>query len=203
MNPSLVRWLVPLTLGAAACVEADSIYVVSAPGRTPLYTNRSSASRQGGAILPRVIVRAVGTKRGAHMKLFLDRYRDEISAAARAHNVDSDLVTAVIHAESSFNPRAVSPRGAQGLMQLMPHHGGPTGSADLFEPEKNIQIGVSLLARLAKKYGGNERMALAAYNAGEGAVKRHNGVPPYPETQAYVEKVLKLRTAYSLKRSRA
>jgi soluble lytic murein transglycosylase-like protein len=137
----------------------------------------------------------VGAK--SSLKLFPDQFNAEIAAAAREHRVDPALVRAVIHAESSFNPRAVSPKGAKGLMQLMPSPARSLGVDDPFEPGDNIRGGTNLLADLKRKFNGNVRLALAAYNAGEGAVRRHNGIPPYRETQDYVAKVLRLRAAYS------
>ncbi len=100
------------------------------------------------------------------------------------------LVNAVIETESSYNPRALSPRGAMGLMQLMPATARELNVEDPFEPEQNIRGGVELLRRLLDRYNGDYRMALAAYNAGEGAVERSGGVPDYPETQEYVRRVI-------------
>ncbi len=111
-------------------------------------------------------------------------------AAARRHGLDPRLVLAVISVESGFRPQAVSPKGAQGLMQLMPTTAGALGVGDAFDPEQNLEGGVRHLGSLLSLYDGDLRRALAAYNAGEGAVARHNGVPPYAETQAYVRRVL-------------
>jgi hypothetical protein len=112
------------------------------------------------------------------------------AAAARRHGLDPELVLAVVAVESGFRPQAVSPKGAQGLMQLMPKTASELGVADAFDPEQNLDGGVRHLGSLLSLYGGDVRRALAAYNAGEGAVARHNGVPPYAETRAYVERVL-------------
>ena len=204
MNQAILRWILPFALGAASTVEGEQIYVISRTDRSPLFTNKSDAASRGGALF--------GTARGSFFKvrrsprstkLFLHHYREEIVAAAREHDVDSDLVTAVIHAESSFNPLAVSPKGAKGLMQLMPLPAKSLGVKDPFAPRENIRGGTSLLAQLRRKFNGDDRLALAAYNAGEGAVRRYNGIPPYRETRAYVEKVLKLKAAYTLKRGAA
>jgi soluble lytic murein transglycosylase-like protein len=110
--------------------------------------------------------------------------------AARRHNLDPDLVQAVVAVESAFRPDAVSPKGAQGLMQLMPRTARALGVKDSFDPADNLDGGTRYLRALVTRYGGDVKRALAAYNAGEGAVARHGGVPPYPETLAYVRKVL-------------
>ncbi len=97
---------------------------------------------------------------------------------------------AVVSVESGFRPQAVSPKGAQGLMQLMPRTASSLGVADAFDPAQNLDGGTRHLGQLLTLYGGDLVRALAAYNAGEGAVVRHGGVPPYRETRAYVKKVL-------------
>jgi soluble lytic murein transglycosylase-like protein len=119
-------------------------------------------------------------------------YRQEIEHTASRYGVDHRLVQAVVQVESGGNPRAVSPKGAQGLMQLMPARAAVLGVADTFDPRANLDGGVRHLRELLLRYGGNVRLALAAYNAGEDAVRLHGGVPPFPETQAYVRKVLSL-----------
>jgi soluble lytic murein transglycosylase-like protein len=110
--------------------------------------------------------------------------------AARRHGLPPELVLAVVAVESGFRPDAVSPKGAQGLMQLMPATAGSLGVADAFDPAQNLDGGSRHLGQLLTVYDGDLTRALAAYNAGEGAVQRHGGVPPYRETRAYVKKVL-------------
>jgi soluble lytic murein transglycosylase-like protein len=112
------------------------------------------------------------------------------SAAARRHGLDPELVMAVVSVESGFRPEAVSAKGAQGLMQLMPRTAESLGVVDAFDPAQNLDGGARHLGQLLTLYGGDLAKALAAYNAGEGAVDRHGGVPPYRETRAYVKKVL-------------
>jgi soluble lytic murein transglycosylase-like protein len=113
-----------------------------------------------------------------------------IEQYARAHSVSADLVRAVIQAESNFNPRAVSSKGAMGLMQLMPATARELGVTDPFHPAQNIRGGVTYLARLLTKYDQNVELALAAYNAGAGNVERYgNAVPPFRETRDYVKKI--------------
>jgi len=105
-------------------------------------------------------------------------------------------VRAVIHAESAFNPNAVSHKGAQGLMQLMPETASRFGVADPFMADQNIRGGVAYLAWLLKRFDGDQRLVSAAYNAGEGAVERNGGVPPYQETLRYVDRVALLAQRY-------
>jgi soluble lytic murein transglycosylase-like protein len=116
--------------------------------------------------------------------------RDLAAATARRHRLDPDLVLAVVSVESGFRPQAVSPKGAQGLMQLMPKTASSLGVADALDPVQNLDGGARHLGQLLTLYGGDLTRALAAYNAGAGAVDRHGGVPPYRETRAYVKKVL-------------
>jgi len=112
-----------------------------------------------------------------------------VQEAANRHNVDPALVRAVIQTESGWNPSAVSRRGAVGLMQLHPVTAQRFGVDDVFNPQQNVDAGVRYLKRLLQRYKGNLDLALAAYNAGEGAVDRHGGVPPFRETRDYVQKV--------------
>lgn len=131
-----------------------------------------------------------------NVRLNLNAFAEEVRAASLQHGVDEALVRAVIHAESAFNPNAVSHKGAQGLMQLIPATADRFGVTDPFEPAQNIGGGVKYLAWLLNRFNGNVTLASAAYNAGEGAVDRFNGVPPYNETQRYVERVSVLADRY-------
>lgn len=117
-------------------------------------------------------------------------YGSVLAAAAERHHVDGLLLAAVVHAESNFSPRAVSPRGAVGLMQIRPSTGAIYGAKDLTDPSVNVDAGSRYLRSLLETYDGDLELALAAYNAGPAAVERYDGVPPYRETRAYVEKVL-------------
>lgn len=119
------------------------------------------------------------------------QFGKEIVRAAQAHQLDPRLLHAVIETESGYNPRAVSPKGAVGLMQLMPATAKRFGVDDAFDIKQNIRAGARYLAELIKRFS-DVRLALAAYNAGEGAVERHGRrIPPYAETQNYVPKVLR------------
>jgi soluble lytic murein transglycosylase-like protein len=113
-----------------------------------------------------------------------------VGSAAAADGVPPALVRAVVMAESAGNPSAVSVAGAQGLMQLMPGTAAGCGIADPFDPTENVACGTSYLSSLLHRYHNNVTFAVAAYNAGPGAVDRYHGVPPYAETQAYVVRVL-------------
>jgi soluble lytic murein transglycosylase-like protein len=119
-------------------------------------------------------------------------YRDLIRAAAARHGLAPELVESVIRVESNFEARAVSPKGARGLMQLMPATAAKLGVRNVFDVRQNIEGGVRHLRHLVDRYGGNLALALAAYNAGAEAVRRHGGIPPYAETRAYVARVLQL-----------
>lgn len=115
-----------------------------------------------------------------------------IQAAAQRHNVDPNLVRAVIQVESNFNPQAVSNKGALGLMQLMPKTAKSLKVNNAFDPQQNIDAGVRHLKTLLDNFGGDIELSLAAYNAGETAVQHHKGVPPYAETRDYVKKITAL-----------
>lgn len=113
-----------------------------------------------------------------------------IHEAAGRHDVDPDLILAVIMAESQFNPKAKSKRGARGLMQLMPVTANGLDVVDIFSPEENIDAGTRHLRLLLDRFDGNTKLALAAYNAGMQNIIRYDGFPPFPETHAYVSRVL-------------
>jgi len=120
-----------------------------------------------------------------------------IDEAAARHNVDPNLVRAVVKVESNFNPNAVSRKGAMGLMQLMPSTARQLKVKNPFDPEQNVDAGVRHLKQLLENYGGDIKLTLAAYNAGAGAVARSSGVPHYAETQNYVRRITNLYNAGS------
>jgi len=116
---------------------------------------------------------------------------EAINAVSSRHHLDPDLINSVIHAESGFNPRAVSPKGAQGLMQLMPQTASRLGVANAFDPDDNLEGGTRYLRELLERYNFDLIKALAAYNAGPQRVEQYHGVPPYYETQAYVARIIR------------
>jgi soluble lytic murein transglycosylase-like protein len=123
-------------------------------------------------------------------------YKAEIDAAAAKYGLDPALLRGLIRAESNFNPNAGSPAGAQGLTQLMPGTAASLGVTNIHDPAQNIDGGARYLRQQLDAFGGDVTKALAAYNAGPGAVKRYGGVPPYAETQAYVRRVQQYADEY-------
>ena len=116
---------------------------------------------------------------------------DLVSEAGDRHHIDPDLINSVIRAESGFNPKAVSPKGAQGLMQLMPKTASGLGVTNAFDPGANVEGGTRYLSELLERYNFDMIKALAAYNAGPERVEKYHGVPPYYETQAYVARIVR------------
>ena len=131
-----------------------------------------------------------------NVRLNMDSYAAEVRAAANEFGVDEAIVRAIIHAESAFRANAVSHAGAQGLMQLIPATATRFGVSDAFDAGQNIRGGVQYLAWLLKRFDNDLTLAAAGYNAGEGAVDKYNGVPPYKETRRYVERVGMLADRY-------
>jgi soluble lytic murein transglycosylase-like protein len=189
---------------ANGSVERTYYYkVVHADGS--MYLGDHSPPLQKGDVLTKTFVEYIRTCAACDLhspihwnstRLNLIAYADTIRAASIEYGVDEAFLRAIIHAESAFNPRALSLKGAQGLMQLMPGTASDMGVLDAFNSEQNIRGGARYLGLLLRDFDGNERLAAAAYNAGPGAVQRYKGVPPYAETQVYVERVDTLRRRY-------
>jgi len=133
------------------------------------------------------------------MPLIQAPFGDLIQSAAKKYGVDADLIFSVIASESNFNPRAISRRGARGLMQLLPATGTRFGVKDIFDPAQNIDAGTQYLRDLMARYQGDLVLTIAAYNAGPGAVQRYGRVPPYNETISYVRAI---RKTYAQRKSK-
>jgi soluble lytic murein transglycosylase-like protein len=200
MTTRAVHWVLVLALGAVAPLCRADIYAYTDSLGTTHFSNVPDDPRY------RLIVHApVETPAGVpadarRAALWLARsgeYDAAITRAAGAANVQAELVRAVIVVESGFNPRAISRRGAIGLMQLLPSTARRYGAFNAFDPEQNIRAGAHYLADLIARYGKDKlELVLAAYNAGENAVERYGGrVPPYKETRAYVPNVLRMYRA--------
>ena len=166
----------------SVCLADEMLYYKDAQGNL-VFTN--TPSRNDVKPVPRL--RGGPIQRS--VSLPATKYDPYIDMVAREHGVDPSLVKAVALVESGFNPKAVSSKGAKGLMQLMPATAKRYGISDLHDPYQSLKAGAAHLRDLLDEYDGNVTLALAAYNAGSGAVKRYGGVPAYQETQQYVKKV--------------
>lgn len=164
-------------------VASATVMEVNADGTVTTYKARDYLAEQ----------RQSRMKPGVHFSSLTrepkDNFNEIISAAAQKYSIDQILIHAVIRTESSYRANALSPKGAQGLMQLMPNTAKNFGVENAFDPEQNIYGGARYLKYLIDKFDGELTLALAAYNAGEGAVEKYGGIPPYPETVEYVEKI--------------
>jgi len=186
--------------GLGHTAQAD-IFVYQLPGGARVVTDHPLTSRDYKLVRHSKTSKGAGTLVSSR-KIALavtdpSSYDRLIRRMARTHQVDAALIKAVMHVESAFNPHAVSDKGAQGLMQVMPETGQRYGADDLFDPVQNVRAAVMYLKDLQKMFKNNTRLVLAAYNAGENAVLRHRGVPPYNETRGYVVKVAKMHRRYA------
>ncbi len=176
-------------------------YVYQLPDGSRLMTDRPQHDKSYKLIRHTRNVSEVGgvAAAGFHVSPAVNylRFESLIHQAARRHDVDAALVKAVIRTESYFNPNATSRVGASGLMQLMPQTAAKYGVTDLYSPRQNIEAGVKHLKYLLQRYPDQLAHALAAYNAGEQAVDKYKGIPPYQETQNYVKKVMRFLDVYN------
>lgn len=155
----------------------------------PVVTTKIPSARQRNAIYMPSETSFTGRNDRPAVSIDRDGIERIVHEAADRHNVDPALVRAVIETESNWNPSAVSRKGAVGLMQLMPTTAQRFGASDFYTPQQNVEAGVTYLKTLLERYDGNLDLALAAYNAGEGAVDKAHGVPRFRETRDYVQKV--------------
>ena len=184
-------------LGLLPTAAASDVYrYVDASGAVHFSDSPVDARFQRVALTPVGLRVAGASSKRVRRPPRVSHYDGLISRLGRAHRVEPALVKAVIAAESNFDPRAVSIKGAQGLMQLMPQTALALGVDDAFEPEQNVRGGTRYLREMLNRYGDVSR-ALAAYNAGPEAVDRYRGIPPYPETRDYVDRVLTYYLSYN------
>ncbi len=204
LAPVVAPTAAPAAANKASRVVSGQIYSYMKDGVRHYTSARPAASVASGpvrAIAYSFIERcfACGVRPAVNfgtVRLNTTAYQAEIAAAAREFGVDEAVVRAIIHAESAYNPTALSRAGAQGLMQLMPPTAARFGVADSYDAGQNIRGGVQYLSWLLKRFKGDLTLAAAGYNAGEGAVDRHGGVPPYSETRYYVQRVAQLADRY-------
>jgi soluble lytic murein transglycosylase-like protein len=181
-------------MGASAA-NAQIAKVTDQSGRNfwvnaePVVTTRIPSARRRNAIYMPSESSFTGRNDRPAVSIDRDGIERIVHEAADRHNVDPALVRAVIETESNWNPSAVSRKGAVGLMQLMPTTAQRFGASDFYTPQQNVEAGVTYLKTLLERYDGNLDLALAAYNAGEGAVDKAHGIPRYRETRDYVQKV--------------
>lgn len=191
-----------LTVAMAASAQSQEIYIYKEGDGTRWFTDRKIHQR--GFKLIGTYGRPTATRSCLNMtpQRLADRARPFLPVIKRyadQHRLDESLVHAVITVESCFDQNAVSTAGAQGLMQLMPGTARDLAVHNAFSPSENIRGGTSYLRRMIDRFDDNLELALAAYNAGPAAVERHGGIPPFPETQQYVVKVMQHYERYSAK----
>jgi len=180
-------FLFTLVIGNPAIALADVYKLVKSDGGIR-YTDKPLSGKKYKRIIPSVTKKKPVSR---WLAVRQKRFDPIIRKAAKRHQVDARLIHAVIRAESAYNPKAVSRVGAVGLMQLMPATAKRFGVKNRRDPQQNINGGVQYLRFLLKHFKSNTKLAVAAYNAGEGAVKKYgNRIPPYRETKAYVVKVM-------------
>ena len=163
------------------------------------YRNQSNDGTLAGGAIPFSALFEYFSMGGSRDPILRQAIDAEIEAAALRNNLDPNLVRAVVRAESSYRPDAISSAGAMGLMQLMPATAASLGVVNPFDIRQNIDGGTRYLRRMLDLFDNDLELALAAYNAGQGSVRRHGGIPPFPETQTFVPRVLGFMEEYALR----
>jgi hypothetical protein len=204
------KWQMIAGLILAAGLIGDTqaaLFIYQMPGGTRIITDHALVGKEYKLVRKSESARGMGglvsERRVQSAILDPSTYDRLIRRTAAAQHVDVALVKAVMHVESGFNPNAVSPKGASGLMQLMPETAERYGVEDIFDPVQNVQGGVRYLKDLMVMFKDNHRLVIAAYNAGENAVRRHKGIPPYDETRDYVRKVMLFKKRYTPKETKS
>jgi hypothetical protein len=167
--------LTPIVVPASVTAAAPTVPSTSAPGVTSALAAPTRGTSRSAKVPP----------------LKPQELKEVINSISDQHHIDPDFISSVIHAESGFNQHAVSPKGAQGLMQLMPGTASKLGVSNAFDPRANVEGGTKYLTELLERYNFDVIKALAAYNAGPLRVQQYGGVPPYRETQAYVASIVR------------
>jgi hypothetical protein len=183
-----------------AQASGQSIYIVERPDGSVTFTSRKPLTGKYKIFTPSDKGVAFSTikvtRQGSAVPGNKEYYEKLIVSTAKSFGVDPHLVKAVVQVESSFNPSATSKKGAMGLMQLMPETAKFLSVKDPYDPAQNIRGGTKYLKQLLDKFDGNIGLSLAAYNAGEYSIQKHDGIPPYRETISYVRKVVELREQF-------
>ncbi|MDH5395814.1 MAG: lytic transglycosylase domain-containing protein [Gammaproteobacteria bacterium] len=188
-----VTLVMALLVGSVSSAQAQQVYLYQMPDGSRLISGHPLLHTKGKLVRRSKDMKKMGhyaARRTLRAKRQMRLWSYLIYDQAKKHDIDESLVKAVIYTESYFNPHATSKKGASGLMQLMPATAEKYGVDDLYNPRQNIIAGIKHLKYLLTLYPDNLQFALAAYNAGENAVNKYNGIPPYRETQGYVKKVM-------------
>jgi soluble lytic murein transglycosylase-like protein len=193
-SPKGLRYVLLVAGLASAAPASAQIYSWRDANGNLVLSNRRTESAVPALTKTYAVPKAEGVRATRYVASERGRqYDDLISEHSKRNGVRSDLVRAVMQVESAFNPNAKSPKGAMGLMQLMPSTMRQYGVLNAFNPAENVRAGVAYLRELLNRYSDNEELALAAYNAGPGAVDKHGqAVPPYRETRNYVAQINKM-----------
>ncbi|OGI47383.1 MAG: hypothetical protein A2151_07880 [Candidatus Muproteobacteria bacterium RBG_16_65_34] len=186
---------------ASGTAQAERMFVYELPDGTRMITDHALDNKHYRLVRVGETAKGMGQLVASRSSQFFrsdsSAYDHIIRKLAARHEVDFALVKAIMHVESAFNPYAASDKGAVGLMQVLPETAKRYGVENVYDPEENIRAGVRYLKFLLELFDHKNHLAIAAYNAGENAVLRHGGIPPYTETQLFVRKVLRYKRQYA------